>query len=98
MTPRLLLIDNYDSFTYNLVQAFLILGAEVDVHRNDAITVEAALAGDDLLLIDLLYGDQDGGQRTISRFSIAQYSGADHEHVWLPAVVSHWYLDREGPR
>ena len=42
---RILLIDNYDSFTYNLVQAFLVLGAEVDVHRNDAITVEAALAG-----------------------------------------------------
>jgi anthranilate/para-aminobenzoate synthase component II len=42
---RILLIDNYDSFTYNLVQAFLILGAEVDVPRNDAITVEAALAG-----------------------------------------------------
>jgi len=43
--PRILLIDNYDSFTYNLVQAFLVLGAEVDVHRNDAITVEAALSG-----------------------------------------------------
>ena len=41
--PRILLIDNYDSFTYNLVQAFLVLGAEVDVHRNDAIDVEAAL-------------------------------------------------------
>lgn len=40
--PRLLLIDNYDSFTYNLVQAFLILGAEVLVYRNDAITVEEA--------------------------------------------------------
>ena len=38
---RLLLIDNYDSFTYNLVQAFLVLGAEVRVHRNDAITVDA---------------------------------------------------------
>jgi anthranilate synthase/aminodeoxychorismate synthase-like glutamine amidotransferase len=40
--PRLLLIDNYDSFTYNLVQAFLVLGAEVLVHRNDALTVEQA--------------------------------------------------------
>jgi anthranilate synthase/aminodeoxychorismate synthase-like glutamine amidotransferase len=41
---RLLLIDNYDSFTYNLVQAFLVLGAEVSVHRNDEITVDAAMA------------------------------------------------------
>ena len=43
MKPHLLLIDNYDSFTYNLVQAFLVLGAEVAVHRNDDITVAAAL-------------------------------------------------------
>jgi anthranilate synthase/aminodeoxychorismate synthase-like glutamine amidotransferase len=42
--PRLLLIDNYDSFTYNLVQAFLILGADVRVHRNDQITIEQACA------------------------------------------------------
>jgi anthranilate synthase/aminodeoxychorismate synthase-like glutamine amidotransferase len=44
MRPRILLIDNYDSFTYNLVQAFLVLGAEVDVYRNDLITVPDALA------------------------------------------------------
>jgi anthranilate synthase/aminodeoxychorismate synthase-like glutamine amidotransferase len=44
MTPRLLLIDNYDSFTYNLVQAFLLLGAEVEVFRNDVITTAGALA------------------------------------------------------
>ncbi len=44
MNARLLLIDNYDSFTYNLVQAFLVLGARVDVHRNDAIDVPEALA------------------------------------------------------
>ena len=44
MTARLLLIDNYDSFTYNLVQAFLVLGADVHVYRNDAMTVEEALA------------------------------------------------------
>jgi para-aminobenzoate synthetase component 2 len=43
-SPRLLLIDNYDSFTYNLVQAFSVLGAEVLVHRNDAITVAEARA------------------------------------------------------
>jgi anthranilate synthase/aminodeoxychorismate synthase-like glutamine amidotransferase len=42
--PRLLLIDNYDSFTYNLVQAFLVLGADVHVYRNDAMTVDEALA------------------------------------------------------
>ena len=41
---RLLLIDNYDSFTYNLVQAFLVLGADVRVLRNDAIDVAAAEA------------------------------------------------------
>ncbi len=42
MSVRLLLIDNYDSFTYTLVQAFLVLKAEVIVHRNDAITVAEA--------------------------------------------------------
>jgi anthranilate synthase component 2 len=36
----LLLIDNYDSFTYNLAQYFGELGADVHVYRNDAITVE----------------------------------------------------------
>ena len=41
---RMLLIDNYDSFTYNLVQAFAAMGAEVLVYRNDAISVEEGLA------------------------------------------------------
>lgn len=36
----LLMIDNYDSFTYNLVQYFGELGADVEVHRNDQITLE----------------------------------------------------------
>ena len=37
---KTLLIDNYDSFTYNLAQYLGELGAEMSVHRNDAITIE----------------------------------------------------------
>src|SRR5579862_7870839 len=44
MSVRLLLIDNYDSFTYNLVQQFLVFGADVRVYRNDAISLEQARA------------------------------------------------------
>ena len=40
----LLLIDNYDSFTYNLAQYLGELGAEVNVYRNDALTVEQIAA------------------------------------------------------
>ncbi len=41
--PRILVIDSYDSFVYNLVQYLGELGAEPIVHRNDALTVDAAL-------------------------------------------------------
>ncbi|MDH3462544.1 MAG: aminodeoxychorismate/anthranilate synthase component II [Acidimicrobiia bacterium] len=41
---RVLLVDNYDSFTYNVVQALRILGAEVEVKANDEITAEQARA------------------------------------------------------
>jgi len=43
---RVLVIDNYDSFTYNLVQALSCLGADVTVRRNDAALVDGLLAGD----------------------------------------------------
>lgn len=42
MTKRILLIDNYDSFTYNLVHYLGQIGAEVEVVRNDALTAEEA--------------------------------------------------------
>lgn len=38
--PRVLLIDNYDSFTYNLYQYLCELGAQVEVHRNDSISLD----------------------------------------------------------
>jgi anthranilate synthase component 2 len=43
---RLLMLDNYDSFTYNLVQYLGELGADVEVHRNDVADVATLLAGD----------------------------------------------------
>ena len=48
---RMLLVDNYDSFTYNLVQAFAAHGAEVMVYRNDMISVAEGLALDPTHLV-----------------------------------------------
>ena len=51
-TVKVLVVDNYDSFTYNLVHLFEQLGAEVLTFRNDAITVdEAAALGADRLVV-----------------------------------------------
>ena len=52
MAPRLLMIDNYDSFTYNLVQYLAELGADVEVRRNDAVGLDdvAALAPDGIVI------------------------------------------------
>src|SRR5262249_53820171 len=46
VAARVLVIDNYDSFVFNLVQYLGELGAEPVVHRNDALTVDEALALD----------------------------------------------------
>ena len=53
----LLMIDNYDSFTFNLVQYFYEMGEEVEVHRNDEISLAQieAIAPDYLVISCLLY-------------------------------------------
>lgn len=50
--PRILMIDNYDSFTYNIVQYLGELGADVQVHRNDAISLAEieAMAPDKIVI------------------------------------------------
>ena len=52
MTPvvSILVVDNYDSFVFNLVQYLAQLGAEVEVRRNDAVTPDEARAYDGVLL------------------------------------------------
>ena len=62
----------------------------------DRASVANTIANHKQLFVDLLYGDQEGGQRTISRFMISQHPSEPEE--WLPGVVRHWYLDRQDPR
>jgi para-aminobenzoate synthetase component 2 len=50
MSARILVVDNYDSFVYNLVQYLAQLGASCDVRRNDAVTPQDVLGYDGVLL------------------------------------------------
>jgi hypothetical protein len=61
----------------------------------DAHTLVADAADrHETITIELLYSDQVGGQRTISRFHLTPVG----EDAWLASVGRHWYLDQEGPR
>lgn len=70
----LLMIDNYDSFTYNLVQYLGELGAEVRVYRNDQITVEeiARLAPDHIVISP---GPCTPNEAGVSMAAIAAFAG-----------------------
>lgn len=71
---RVLMIDNYDSFTYNIVQYLQELGAEVLVHRNDAISLQEieALAPDRLMISP---GPCTPNEAGISMEAIAHFAG-----------------------
>ena len=70
----LIVIDNYDSFTYNLVQYFGELGAAPQVVRNDALTLdELAALGPSRLVISPGPGDPDDGG--ISNAAIRRFGG-----------------------
>ena len=70
----LLLIDNYDSFTYNLVQYFGELGADVVVRRNDEITLEQAKAMNPSHLV-ISPGPGDPASAGCSKEFIGHFSG-----------------------
>lgn len=71
---KVLVIDNYDSFTFNLVQYLQVLGAQVPVFRNDRITLEQIEAEQpDRLLISP--GPCDPDKAGISMAAIAHFAG-----------------------
>lgn len=68
--------------------------------RTDATyqAVAEAIDNQDVITVELLYSDQVGDQRTISRFGLIPYEAEDGSIEWFAAVNRHWYLDRPGPR
>ena len=75
---KLLMVDNYDSFTYNIVQYFGELGAEVDVFRNDEITVadiEARLNAGQLDRMVISPGPCSPAEAGISVAAIQHFAG-----------------------
>ncbi len=66
---------------------------DTDPQYGEAI---AGVRSREMLTIDVMYGDHEGGQRAISRFTL-QPRG-DDDPVWLASVVRHWNLDRPDPR
>lgn len=75
---KLLMVDNYDSFTYNIVQYFGELGAEVEVFRNDEITVaeiEARLNAGQLDRLVISPGPCSPAEAGISVAAIKHFAG-----------------------
>lgn len=75
---KLLMVDNYDSFTYNIVQYFGELGAEVEVFRNDEITVDqidARLKAGQLDRLVISPGPCSPAEAGISVAAIAHFAG-----------------------
>jgi anthranilate synthase/aminodeoxychorismate synthase-like glutamine amidotransferase len=72
---RLLLIDNYDSFTYNLVQYLGELGADTDVVRNDVDTAEGLLARGAAGLV-ISPGPGDPGEAGVSESAVRVFARA----------------------
>jgi hypothetical protein len=69
-------------------------GAFRDPAAPEFVEAKEAISARRPMTIDLLYGDHEGGQRTISRFTLLP-AGDDQ---WLAIVSRHWNLDRADPR
>jgi len=68
--------------------------------REDPLHLElrGAVESGEVITVDLLYGDHEGGQRTISRFSLVPREGHEGSSERITSVSRHWSLDRPDPR
>jgi hypothetical protein len=70
-----------------------------DPQYDEAVAAAKSDVDEVVMGIDLLYGDNDGGQRVISRMLLRGYKrDQEGERHWVASVVRHWNLDRPDPR
>ena len=69
-------------------------GALRDPAAPEFVEAKAAIEAGERLTVDLLYGDHEGGQRTVSRFALIPRE----DGRWLASVGRHWSIDRPDPR
>src|SRR5213080_10205 len=69
-------------------------GAFRDPRSEEFVAARAAIEARQTLTVDVLYGDYEGGQRTISRFALLPRA----EDGWIVSAARHWNLDRPDPR
>jgi hypothetical protein len=69
-------------------------GAFRDPHDPQFVTARELIEARERLTVDVLYGDYEGGQRVISRFSF----WPREDGRWIAGVARHWNLDRSDPR
>jgi hypothetical protein len=66
-----------------------------DPSSDEFRAARAAIEARTSLTVDVLYGDHEGGQRTISRFAMRP---RDNDDGWIASVSRHWNVDRPDPR
>ena len=90
----LLMIDNYDSFTYNVVQYLGELGADVEVHRNDEITLAEIEAKEKIqksmqgVVAKLQQGDMEEGLKALEKvLETAPLDGEHYKAILLETLI-----------
>lgn len=69
-----------------------------DPHNRLRVELQEAIAQQRPISVEILYGDHEGGQRTITLFNLAPREGESDELQWTPSVARHWNIDRPPPR
>lgn len=100
--PEHAALDRFRRLTRDLYvpagEVFFWQGALRDPSEPEFSEVVEVLQTESPLTIELLYGDEDGGQRTVTRFAVLPHRREQGDIVWLATVSRHWNIDRADPR